>query len=316
FMTKDAVRLRYDGPALSEHSIDVNDLAPALLALGDLCTRANKKFNQNRASVKVLVNADLEQNCFEIYLELAQTIFEQAKTLLKNDDVASAKEILEWLGIIGSTAATVGLFRLLKILNGRKISSKELVKQDGKDVIKIHVEGDNNTVLVHPQTMELLEDKSTIKALKSVVKPVTKEGYDTVAFDHGNGEIESINKDEAASIIDTDLDCLFEEEEAEDESQTITAWLRVYSPVYNSTVKNWMFEYGKNHEYVDISETDIAKKALERGGALVNDMYKVKLEISQTISDSGSINNHYKIIEVLEFKPAKPEQQINLFDDE
>jgi hypothetical protein len=38
-MSKIAFQLRYDGPALSEHGMDVADLAPALLALGDLIKR-------------------------------------------------------------------------------------------------------------------------------------------------------------------------------------------------------------------------------------------------------------------------------------
>ncbi len=112
-MSSDQIRLRYDGPALANHSIDVDDLAPALLALGDLCKLTNKKFNGDRTSVKVVVNADLEQNCFELYLELLQTLTEQAKSIIKDDDIASAKEILEWLGIIA--AGPLGLFAVLKI---------------------------------------------------------------------------------------------------------------------------------------------------------------------------------------------------------
>jgi hypothetical protein len=35
-MSKFAFRLTYDGPALSEHGVDVADLALALLSLGEL----------------------------------------------------------------------------------------------------------------------------------------------------------------------------------------------------------------------------------------------------------------------------------------
>lgn len=52
-MKSEIVRIRYDGPALEGHAIDVNHLAPALLALGDICTLANRKFNNDRTSIKL-----------------------------------------------------------------------------------------------------------------------------------------------------------------------------------------------------------------------------------------------------------------------
>ena len=60
--------IRYDGSALSGHEIDVQDLAPALLALADIIQIANRKFNGDRADVKVTVSADVEQQCFMIDL--------------------------------------------------------------------------------------------------------------------------------------------------------------------------------------------------------------------------------------------------------
>ena len=60
--------IRYDGPALSDRSMDVAELAPALLALSDLLKIANTYANGDRAGVKVKVNADLEQHCFELNL--------------------------------------------------------------------------------------------------------------------------------------------------------------------------------------------------------------------------------------------------------
>lgn len=66
--------IRYDGPALSEHEMDVHDLAPSLLALADLCKIANEIFNGEAASVRVLVRADYEQKCFQLQLDLVQTL--------------------------------------------------------------------------------------------------------------------------------------------------------------------------------------------------------------------------------------------------
>lgn len=76
------------------------------------------------------------------------------------------------------------------------------------------------------------------------------------------------------------------------------------------------FNYGEDHVYMDISGTDISKQALQRGGALVNDTYKVKLEMKQTLTASGNFKNHYKIIEVLEFHPAQLPSQVDWIEDD
>ena len=54
--------IRYDGPALAAHEMDVHELAPALLAFGDLCKTANQIFNGDSATVRILVKADSEQS--------------------------------------------------------------------------------------------------------------------------------------------------------------------------------------------------------------------------------------------------------------
>lgn len=312
-MSRDRVRVRYDGPALAGHSIDVDDLAPALLALGELCKLANRKFNGDRASIKVLINVDVEQNCFELNVELVQTIFEAAKSLLTHSDVATAKEIFEWLGLVGSGW---GLFRLLKYLNGRQVTEKTIQKVDGKDVIQIKVDGDNNVINVDPKAMELLEDSRNVKSAQKVVKPLTKEGYDSIEFEDQSGKIEKIDRRVAESILKYDADLPPVNLPLDEPPDVVTAWIQVYSPVYEHSADTWRFFYGEGHAYMDISETDIAERALERGGALVNDNYKVRLEITQSVTDAGRFKNHYKILEVLDFKPAQIQAQQTLYDDD
>lgn len=63
-------RLAYEGSALADNSIDVRDLAPSLLALGQLFTRANTLFNGESASVSLRVAAT-RPGSFDVNLLLA-----------------------------------------------------------------------------------------------------------------------------------------------------------------------------------------------------------------------------------------------------
>ena len=120
--------IKFDGPALKDRAMDVGHLAPSLLALSDLVKATNFQINGERAKIKILVNADLEQKCFELNLEIVQTIWEQAKTLLADEDIKSAKELLAWIGIPSIPAVGYSLYLLIKKLRSKEIESVTVIK--------------------------------------------------------------------------------------------------------------------------------------------------------------------------------------------
>ena len=306
-----SVTVRYDGPALSGHQMDVSDLAPALIGLSELYKHANAKFNGSKAAVKVLIATDTEHQCFQFDIQVVQSLWDQAKTLLKDTDIVSAKELGEWLGLIGGGGATsvYGLFKLLKWLDGRKINSSELKIESGLDSTTITVIGSSNSITVYPRTLELAGDQTTLKNVNKVIKPITKDDYDSLEFEHGD-EIEMISSEDAGRITHT---VKSDAEEQFDEPQVVSAWITVYAPVYDPAAKSWKFKFGESHYYMDISDTNIAEDAMDRGGAFIDDTYFVRLEIRQEHPSSGRIKNHYKIMEVLDFKPANISDQSEMF---
>ena len=57
--------------------------------------------------------------------------------------------------------------------------------------------------------------------------------------------------------------------------------------------------------------SNIVKIALENGGVLTNDLFKVNLEMTQTINHEGDVVNKYKVGDVLEFR--KGQRQADMF---
>ena len=72
-MSRATLTIAYDGPALRDHAMDVRDLAPAMLGLGQLFDAANSALNGDNAQIKVQVKAT-EPGCFQITFEVIQTL--------------------------------------------------------------------------------------------------------------------------------------------------------------------------------------------------------------------------------------------------
>jgi hypothetical protein len=91
--SRQSFQVAYDGDA-DMHSMDVQELAPALLAFGRLVRETNAELNGKRAAVKVLVKSDFEHKCFNINLEVVQSILDMIAGFLKSEEIKTARQIL------------------------------------------------------------------------------------------------------------------------------------------------------------------------------------------------------------------------------
>ena len=64
--------IKYDGPALVGHQMDVRELAPALIALSELLEQANKAAFPNAAEVRVNIQGNFKglKKVWEQWIEL------------------------------------------------------------------------------------------------------------------------------------------------------------------------------------------------------------------------------------------------------
>jgi hypothetical protein len=193
--------IRYNGPVVENKQMDVSDLAPSLLSLSELIKDVNRFANGDRAKVKIFVNADLEQNCFELIVNVTQTVLDQMTSLINDHRVVAAKEILEWVGIISSvTGGTAySLYKLIKFLKGKTVKDVQKVKENDRYLIKILVidyEGNESTYLTSENIYDIYSSQSIRKKAVDVLSPLNKDGYDEIRFYKGKNVYESFKKTE------------------------------------------------------------------------------------------------------------------------
>jgi hypothetical protein len=312
-MSRHAFQVAYHGTDPDDHTMEVEALGPALLAFGKLIREANTQINGDRSKVKVLVTSDFEHKCFSINFEVVQSIMHAIKSLLQDDNVETATKLLQTIGIIAGPSSLVGgsLLWFLKIKKGRKAT--EINKLENRDTsgdvaINIKIEGNDNIIQITNDVLKLSENPKILKALSQTLEPIETGSADRIEFRQAEKTFASYNRDETKAIIlscDAGPQDLIALDNEAPKLEMVTGSLYSYGPVYDNKAKTWRFKYNKKPVYVDISETDIAKDAMKRGGSFVNDRYRVRMEVTPPESEDGS--PHYKIKQVLEFDPA-PQQ--------
>jgi hypothetical protein len=247
------------------------------------------------------------------------SLYQQLKTLLGSDNVTTAKEILEWIGLIDASAmATTGsVLSFLEFLKWKRGRKAEAVTsdRDATGLVEVHIVGDGNTVNVDRRVFNLSVNPRALRATRDALMPVGHDGFDVLKIEKSDGSLGEIDSDEVEQIVASCASGIEESKEIEPGVEITPAWLSVYSPVYDVSAPNWRFRLGTDVIYADISETDIAKEALERGGAMAEDAYQVRLEITTPVDAKGKEKTPtYKILSVTRFVAAPQTHQGSLFD--
>lgn len=187
----------YGGDALTKGYMDVKQLAPALLSMGELLDQANQKLNGDRAKIQVNVNADFRKGSFEITLNVNQ-LFDQVGQIVTT---YSAEQILLFLGLsIPLLAAAVGIpvFGLIQLIKKLKDSKIDKTEKIG-DKITIHAttQNGNNIVIESDELVfNFYNDPAIRHSLNAVLEPLNSDGIDEFHTMRDGKEQESITKKE------------------------------------------------------------------------------------------------------------------------
>jgi len=290
--------LIFRGTAVENGQIDVQDFAPALLAVGELLQSANEVVNGDKAKVAVKVRATAVA-CFEVDLTIWQEIIESIFTYAQThkDGIEAANGLADLVFKIGgavvggATVAGGGLFALLKWMKGRKPARIE--EKDG-DVI-VHI-GDTYFI-TNPQTIQLAESATVRTQARKLVSSLENEGIDSISARQPGSEELVIERNDIPSFDVPEND----EEELEDETRKMT--LQIISLSFKEDNK-WRLTDGAEPFTADIEDVDFLNKiANDEISFGKNDYLICNVRERQTVTAKG-LKKERTIIKVIEHKPA------------
>lgn len=287
--------IKYDGPALAGHQMDVRELAPALIALSNLLEESNKAAYPDSNEVRVQVKGNFKGGSFGVDFIAVQSITQQIVSMLSGPEATAAANlsgILTGLGLVGGGA--VGLIGLIKWLHGRKPTA--IIKSGDAEIFEIRTTESVETFEVDLVTGRLYRSRIVKQSLAKVLKPLEQEGI-TVFASGLDGVTQNV-------VLSEDLPSFIEAAQEADVVSDITServLLQVESAVFKDGNK-WRLSDGSSTFFAAIADEEFLSRVesgSERFGK--GDLLVVNLRRVQYITDAG-LKTEVNVEKVLEHK--------------
>jgi len=277
----------YDGPALAGR-MPVRDLAPALLALGDLFAEASAVLYPDKPPVALDIKATREGS-FDIHLLLSGGGVWDSVVEMFDSEAANALANLKELILGGG----IGLFAFIKWRRGRGLKSQEVVKGGA---IRLTLD-DGDTLEVPQEVVALHENVRVRKSARAVVAPMERSGIERVEFRSEQEVTVAIEASELEAFEPPQPD---EEVLLDQDREMIVAIASVSFTEGNK----WRFSDGETTFFAAIEDEqflDLVDKGIEafRKG----DMLRCRVHVTQSKRD-GVLHSEYRIVEVMKHIPS------------
>lgn len=241
-MSRADFTLTYDGPALQSHEMDVRDLAPAMLAVGELFDAMNLLLNGDSAEVQINVKAH-EPGCFSVVFDIVQGWRNGAVSLLTGDYVAAALNLKELL---------IGACGLVWWIRTRRGRSPDRVEKLSGNMMRVFYDGESFDVPL--QLLRLYQDLAVRHALEKVVhRPLQNPGINLVEFGSRRNPAQQVAEQEAEAFKAPEIP------EKVLVSDTREAAFSIVSLAFKEDNK-WRLHDGSNSVSATIEDEDFLRK--------------------------------------------------------
>ncbi|HKG38904.1 MAG TPA: hypothetical protein VKB25_07930 [Conexibacter sp.] len=282
--------VKYDGPALTDGVMDVRDLAPSLLALGEMFTTASKILHPDREPVSLNIKATSEGSFDVIVMLQAGGLWDHFVDVFSGDTM-SALVNLENL-IIGTGT---GVLWSIRRFHGRVVRKREVIAPG-----RTRVELDDSSAVEVPDDLLMLHEHVEMrKTTRKFIEPLRRDGIDEIGFFSEEVTTVSIRRGDLRAFD------VPEPEAVQVSRNKVNRTLTIVSPVFKDGNK-WLFSDGDGGSFyaaiLDDGFRSRVNASVERFGH--GDMLKATVLTTQT-RRGNVLSAEHEIVKVIEHTRAQ-----------
>lgn len=285
--------LSYEGPVLSEHSMSVRDLGPALIAIGELFDRASHLVYRDEATIDLRISAT-RPGSFEI--ELAVELARQATTMLSGPIITSA------LNLRQIVMASITWLKSSRRGHETLVARSEQQDVETMESLDIRVGDMELTSLASPDTNRLAlqtvarlsSDRLIRESFRRVFEPLNQNGIDRVEIKENGNTLESVEEHDLLSFDP------FEGEMNIVDSIIPRQMLKVVNPYLGQGTGQWRLHDGNRTNRYGMMDLSFLRDV--RSGVIVfrsEDVLECRVRHIQSIDSNGNIRTDREVLRVL-----------------
>jgi hypothetical protein len=300
-LAETAFRVVYDGPALVSGRMSVRDLAPALIALGDLFAEASEVIYPEGKPVALNIQAT-EEGSFDVHLILESLgPWEDFKDLFGGDAVTALVNLKTLL--IGGPS--IGLFELIRIMAGRTVEREEPLGPG-----EIRITYSDGTVVEVPSQLAQLAGRFTVrKKARDVIAPLSKDGVERVKFtDEPTAPPTVVIEQEDLPAYQEAATATDEEEVLLDEEREMV--VQIASVSFEG--RPWRLSEGELTFPASIEDSEFLERVhAAREEFAEGDLLRCRVRVIQTRRPDGKLKPQYRVIQVIDHIPAATQMRLD-----